>query len=137
MAKVLKVIKPFFVMELNDTFEFSQEDNQYVSSYNVEYNEGDDADTSVSSKYTSEYKISTDYAKYLIEKGFLEEVEETKTKNFINIFDEIDSLLDQYNTELKKLPFDMEGEPECMKLEKKTVLTNLITVLDYLKALKK
>ena len=55
MSKNLKVIKPFFVMEPGDTFEFSQEDNQYVSTYNVEYNEGDDTDTTVASKYTSEY----------------------------------------------------------------------------------
>lgn len=139
MSKNLKVIKPFFVMEPGDTFEFSQEDNQYVSTYNVEYNEGDDTDTTVASKYTSEYRISTDYANYLIEKGYLEEVvEKTATdKPFINVFDAISNLLEDYNEELNRIPYEMADDPECLKVEKRSVLTNMITLLDYLNSLKK
>ena len=42
MTKILKVIKPFFVMEVGDTFEYDNNTDQYKSVYNVENNSSND-----------------------------------------------------------------------------------------------
>ena len=39
MSKVLKVIKPFFVMETGDTLEYSEENKMYVSQIDVNNSE--------------------------------------------------------------------------------------------------
>lgn len=78
MTKILKVVKPFFVMEAGDTFEYDATSKRYKSVYNEEYNGSDEDDTSVFSSYNSAYAISEEYAKTLIEKGFLAEVVEKK-----------------------------------------------------------
>lgn len=137
MAKILKVIKPFFVMEQDDTFELSADGTEYVSSISVEHHESDDNFSNISSKYSSNYTISLDFAKTLIETGYLEEVSDKDEKRFVNVFDEINSLLDTYQDELNKIDTDMQDMPACLKVEKETVLNNLITVLDHLSSLRK
>lgn len=139
MSKILKVKKPFFVMEVDDTFELSEDGTEYVSSFNMERNEGNDDSSIVTSTYTSRYAISKEYAQKLVEDGFLEEVKATAVydKKFVNVFDEIDSLIKEYTTDLRNLDSDMAQEPACLKVERETVLRNMLEVLNYLNSLKK
>lgn len=135
MTNTLKVVKPFFVMEVGDTFE-KTEKGTYKSAYSTEYASAEADGDEVSSSYNSTYEISESYAKSLIEEGFL--VEETKKKDkFVNVFDEIDAMKQQFQYELDHLDEDCEGIPACLKTEKLTVLTNLLTTLDHLSNLKK
>src|SRR5574344_883804 len=94
MAKILKVTKPFFVMEIGDTFEYDANTKQYKSVYNIEHNGSDEKNTTVVSTYNSVYTISEEYAKMLIDNGYLEEsyidTESEKPTQFVNIFNEID-----------------------------------------------
>lgn len=135
MSRILKVIKPFFVMEVGDTFELSANGKEYVSEFNMERHESDSEDSTVSSRYSSNYTISADYAKMLIEEGYLSEVD--KPTAFVNVFDEINNMLDTYKEDLANLDEDMANMPACMKVEKQTVLHNLITALEHLNSLKK
>lgn len=135
MTNTLKVVKPFFVMEVGDTFE-KTEKGTYKSAYSTEYASAEADGDEVSSSYNSTYEISESYAKSLIEEGFL--VEETKKKDkFVNVFDEIEAMKQQFQYELDHLDEDCEGIPACLKTEKLTVLTNLLTTLDHLSNLKK
>ena len=137
MAKTLRVIDSFFVMELGDTFTLSDDGKYYVSEHNEEFHKNGD-DNSLNSAFSSTFRISPEYAAQLIKDGYLEEVgTEPSKKNFVNVFDEIDNLIDRYNTELVNLDADLAGEPECLKVEKHTVLTNLLSVLSHLKTLRK
>ena len=136
MAKILKVTKPFFVMEIGDTFEYDANTKQYKSVYNIEHNGSDEKNTTVVSTYNSVYTISEEYAKMLIDNGYIEEVDEKK--RFVNIFDEIDNKLSEYNEELYDLSRgNDEDTPQCLLVEKETVLRNMIKLLEYLKGLKK
>lgn len=135
MTNTLKVVKPFFVMEVGDTFE-KTEKGTYKSAYSTEYASAEADGDEVSSSYNSTYEISESYAKSLIEEGFL--VEETKKKDkFVNVFDEIEAMKQQFQYELDHLDEDCEGIPACLKTEKLTVLTNLLTTLNHLSNLKK
>lgn len=139
MSKILRVVEPFFVMEVGDTFELSADGKQYISEYNEEYNKYGDDRVSDSS-YHSSFSISVDYAKELIEDGVLEEVvdkADKKDSNFVNVFDEIDNLLTKYNAQLETLDKDMVNSPQCLKVERKTVLSNMVKLLSHLKNLKK
>lgn len=136
MTKILKVVKPFFVMEEGDTFEYNEETNQYESVYNEEHNSSNEDNSTVVSSYNSVYRISKEYAKMLLDNGYVEEVDEKK--RFINIFDEIDNKLSEYNNELYTLKTKAdENTPQCLLVEKETVLRNMIKLLEYLKGLKK
>lgn len=136
MTKILKVIKPFFVMEEGDTFEYNKETNQYESVYNEEHNSSNEDNSTVVSSYNSVYRISKEYAKMLLDNGYVEEVDEKK--RFVNIFDEIDNKLSEYNNELYTLKTKAdENTPQCLLVEKETVLRNMIKLLEYLKGLKK
>lgn len=138
MAKVLRVINPFFVMELGDTFEYSEDSKMYVSKHKEEFYKMDsDKLNDIKSSYNSEFQISTEYAQSLIEEGYLEEASEKEKTSFVNIFDEIDNLLNKYKTSLESLEEDMIGLPTCVKVERESVLTNLVTLLEHLKSLKK
>lgn len=139
MAKILRVVNPFFIMELGDMFEYSKEVNMYVSKHKESFYKTDGEDVNdVKSSYSSEFQISQEYAKSLIKEGFLEEVNENETKEpFVNIFDEIDLLLTTYKNGLKTIEKDMADLPVCVKVERETVLTNMITLLEHLKSLKK
>lgn len=137
MAKTLRVIDPFFVMDLGDTFDFDEKKNMYVSTHSEEFYKMDDGSINeIKSSYNGEFQISPDYAKTLIEDGYLEEVEED-TKPFVNIFDEIDNLLEKYKKGLANLNEDTMNLPACVKVERESVLTNLVTLLEHLKSLKK
>lgn len=136
MAKILKVIKPFFVMENGDTFEYNADTDQYESVYNEEHNSSNEDNSTVVSSYNSVYRISKEYAKMLLDNGYVEEVDDKK--RFVNIFDEINNKLSEYNNELCVLKSkDDENTPQCLLVEKETVLRNMIKLLEYLKGLKK
>lgn len=136
MTKILKVVKPFFVMEEGDIFEYNEETNQYESVYNEEHNSSNEDNSTVVSSYNSVYRISKEYAKMLLDNGYVEEVDEKK--RFVNIFDEIDNKLNEYNNELYTLKTKAdENTPQCLLVEKETVLRNMIKLLEYLKGLKK
>ena len=136
MTKILKVIKPFFVMENGDTFEYNADTDQYESVYNEEHNSSNEDNSTVVSSYNSVYRISKEYAKMLLDNGYVEEVDEKK--RFVNILDEIDNKLNEYNNELYALKTKAdENTPQCLLVEKETVLRNMIKLLEYLKGLKK
>lgn len=139
MTKTLKVIKPFFVMDEGDTFELSDNEQTYKSEVSSEYTEHDDEEADISSSYNASYTISKDYAEALIKDGYLKEVKEDNKYEapFVNVFDEINELLEDYTEELKNVDESMADMPEVNKLEAKTVLTNMITLLTHLKSLKK
>lgn len=135
--KKLKVVKPFSILDKDDML--------------VPVNNGDDYEIECSENYTdycegqeykahfnSKFSISKNYAEELVKNGVLSVVEEDKHENnFKNVFDEIDNLLMKYTKELCSIDEDMEDYPDCVKVEKTTVLKNLTTVLNYLKSLKK
>lgn len=136
MTKILKVIKPFFVMENGDTFEYNADTDQYESVYNEEHNSSNEDNSTVVSSYNSVYRISKEYAKMLLDNGYVEEVDDKKS--FVNIFDEINNKLSEYNNELCVLKSKAdENTPQCLLVEKETVLRNMIKLLEYLKGLKK
>lgn len=136
MTKILKVIKPFFVMENGDTFEYNTDTDQYESVYNEEHNSSNEDSSTVVSSYNSVYRISKEYAKMLLDNGYVEEVDDKK--RFVNIFDEINNKLSEYNEELYTLSNgDNDDTPQCLLVEKETVLRNMIKLLEYLKGLKK
>lgn len=138
MTKTLRVIDPFFVMDLGDTFEYDKDLDMYVSHHSEEFYKMDDGSIDeIKSSYEASFQISKDYAKSLIEDGYLEEVEDEKKNSFVNIFDEIDTLLAKYKDGLNTLEKDTVGLPACVKVEKQSVLTNLVTLLEHLKSLKK
>lgn len=140
MSKTLVTIKPFFVMEEGDTLQLTGDGKYYKSEYNEECRTSNDDNSDLESSYKSEFVISLDYAKELIENGFLKELYEDeyeKPNSFVNVFTEIDNLLDKYNTELENIDEDFANSPECLKVEAATVLSNLIKTLSHLKSLKK
>ena len=135
MANTLRVISSFFAVEIGDIFELSCDGTRYISKRNEEFHKAGDAND-VNASYNAEYSISVPYAEQLVKEGYLEEVNPTK-KNFVNVFDEIENLSKKFKEELDNIDLDLAGEPQCVKVEKTTVLTNLITVLDHLKTLRK
>lgn len=139
MAKILRVIEPFLIMDLGDTFEYDNDAKMYVSKHNEEYYFNDDKNVKdIKSVYNADFQISPEYAKQLIEDGFLEEATEISEKtSFVNIFDEIDTLLVKYSTQLANIEADMRDLPACVRVERETVLQNMITLLKHLKSLKK
>ena len=138
MAKTLRVIDPFFIMELGDIFEYDENSKMYVSKRKEEfYKTDDDSINEIKSTYNAEFTISEDYAKTLIEDGFLEEASECDKPGYVNVFDEIDSLLIKYKKGLETINEDCAELPACVKVERETVLNNLVTLLEHLKSLKK
>lgn len=137
MSKTLRVIDQFFEMEIGDIFTLSEDGTKYVFEHNEEYRkEADNSNGPVNSSYNVTFAISTEYAKELIREGYLEEVTDDKT-DFVNVFDEIDKLTTVYADELHNMAENHPDYPECLKVEKTTVLTNLLKVLKHLKSLKK
>ena len=136
MSNILRVIDPFFITEVGDTFTLSEDGDTYEFQKNEEFHKaGDESD--INSSYSATFKISTDYAKQLITDGYLEEVSQKESKNFINVFDEIDKLIKRYGDQLANIDLDMADQPQCVKVEKTTVLTNILSVLNHLKELRK
>lgn len=139
MAKTLRVIDPFFIMELGDTFVFDEKSKMYTAHRKEEFYKMEDGDVKgVKSSYNSEFQISEEYAKTLIEDGYIEEVTEEEEKpGFVNVFGEIENLLTKYKKGLETINEDCAELPTCVKVERETVLTNMITLLEHLKSLKK
>ena len=137
MSKVLKVIEPFFVLNVDDTLTLAEGGKFYIAERDDEFRSNSE-DSDLMSSYKASFTISVKWAKQLIEDGFLEEVVEKKPeKQFVNVFDEIDNLLSEYQNDLNNIEDDMVNEPECLKVEKTTVLKNIIKVLNHLKTLRK
>ena len=139
MTNTLKVVKPFLGFEVGDVLAYNADTNMYESEYNSEYHENDE-DDSASVIYNSTCKISSDYVQSLVEEGYLvDNSVDTKTQNtkFVNVFDEIDNMLASYHADLANIDADEKNTPECLKVEKRTVLSNLIKALNHLKELKK
>lgn len=136
MANTLRVIEDFFVMEVGDTFQWDENTKMYVAERSEEFHKSDDSDSELRSTYSSNFAISADYAKELIADGVLEEVNPTK-KVFMNVFDEISRLQSKYTDELKNIDEDMASMPECLKVERITVLNNMLSLLEHLSGLKK
>jgi len=139
--RVLKVIKPFFVMEPGDTFELSQDGEEYTSVYEESTDMTNDEGVSVGSKYSSNYTITPGYAHELIKEGYLIPASLDKSEKndtpFVNVFDEIDDMLEEYTNELNEIDTICKEQPACLKVERETVLRNICTVLEHLKSLKK
>ena len=137
MAKTLQVIDPFFIAELGDMFELNENGDYSLEKNEEFYKIADDKTSKVQSSCSSTFVISAEYAEKLIKDGYLEEMSENKSDNreFVNVFDEINSLIEKYKYDLSKIAD--EDAPMCVKVEKQTVLNNLITVLNHLKDLKK
>ena len=136
MEKILKVTKPFYVMEIGDEFVLSQDGNEYSSNYSEEYTSNDELDT-MTANYTSNFAISTEYAKSLVDAGYLAEDKPKIKETFVNVFAEIDKMISKYTDDLKNLDEDSSNYPACLKLEKETVLKNMLHILNHLKALNK
>ena len=136
MSKTLRVINSFFIMEIGDTFTLSEDGKFYIAERNEEFHKAGEKNE-LNSTFSSTFNISIDYAKELIEEGYLEEVEPTNKAGFVNVFDEIDNLINRYQKDLDNIDTNMAGEPQCVKVEKTTVLTNIIAVLNHLKTLRK
>lgn len=138
MTKTLRVIEPFLIMEVGDTFEYSEETKMYVSRRSEEFYKADDKNSDIKSTYNSEFQISVEYAQELVNANILEEAPEYEPKAaFVNIFDEIDKLLAKYTMQNNNIDKEYADLPECVKVERRTVLTNMITLLEHLKSLKK
>ena len=139
MAKTLRVIEPFLIVDTGDTFEYDEQSGMYVSQRREEYYKNDDRSLNdIKSVFSSNFQISVEYAQELIKDGLLEEATEKEpSQPFVNIFDEIDSLIEEYTTNLKNLDVDFKDLPACVKIERQTVLQNMITLLKHLKSLKK
>lgn len=133
MSKTLEVIKPFDILDEGDVFELTADGKYYVCEYNEE-NSAFEGAGNFSSSYNTSYKISVDYAKALVNLGILSEETENESSDFVNVFDEIDRLLAQYTGDLNSIDKNL---PTVLKVEKTTVLENLIKVLNHLKSLKK
>lgn len=132
----LRVINPFFTLALGDILEPTQDGENYTADHNEEFGRDSVDGGTYKSSLKSTITISKDYAKELISDGYLEEVKDDKSK-FVNIFDEIDSMLQAYKLELDNVNKDNAEVPMCLKVEKTTVLSNLIKALTHLKNLKK
>ena len=136
MMKELKVIEPFFNLEIGDKLTLTEDGKSYVftdSDSSVDKTESGDSKFS----FSATFKIDSVYAQELIKNGYLEEVDYKKNDTFRNVFDEIDIMLNRYNEELDNLDRDFDDKPACLKVEKGTVLKNLIKVLSHLRELKK
>ena len=136
MSKILRVIEPFFVLNVDDTLTLSADGKYYETERNEEFHSNSD-DSDMSSTFKGSFTISTKWAKQLIEDGFLEEVNPKKSDSFVNVFDEIDEMLERYKSQLANVPMEMAEDPECLRVEKTTVLKNIIKVLEHLKSLRK
>lgn len=134
MKKTLRVIEPFFTAEIGDTF-ILDETGQYCLQRTEEFHKAGDFEE-LNATFSSTFNISKSYANELIKEGYLEETQKD-TKPFVNIFEEIDNLIQKYETDLNNVDETMKDAPECLKVEKTTVLKNILKVLHHLKELKK
>ena len=110
-------------------------DGTYTVEQTSEINRTDDLFGDFKSTLNSKFTVSEDYIKELVREGVIKS--DKPEKEFVNVFNAIDNMLDTYKSDLKNIDTDMSDAPECLKVEKTTVLRNLIKTLDYLKNLRK
>lgn len=134
MTKTLRVKDPFLRLDFGDTFELTEDGNSYQSTVQEDFSNTEDNGSEYTTKYHATFTISKDYAEKMIEDGYLEEVADKK--DFVNVFAEIDNLLNMYSEQLDENNKNENVHPAIQR-EKEAVLTNLITVLNHLKGLKK
>ena len=60
-----------------------------------------------------------------------------KLKILQSTLDKIEKLAKMYDEELDNIDKDFENSPACLKVEKETVLRNMLKVLEHLHSLKK
>ena len=137
MSKTLKVITPFFTLGIGDILELTADGNYYEFKQEEKFGQNNvDGTADYESLFTSSISISVGHAKELIAEGYLSEEIDAKDK-FVNVFDEIDTLLKEYTKDLDDVDKDKDTVPACVRVEKATVLSNMIKVLTHLKNLKK
>ena len=134
MKNSLKVIEPFFNLNVGDVLELNKAGDSYVISCEESY-DGHDENTSNTAKFASCLTLSKSYAAELIREGYLEEVVGDNV-NFRNVFDEIDQLIEKYTAKLNEIETKNDEHPLVVH-ESRTVYNNLLTVLTHLKSLKK
>ncbi|WP_173431809.1 DUF7399 family protein [Sharpea azabuensis] len=142
MTKTLKVIDPFLRLDVGDLFERT-ESGDYMSTVHENFTNNTDDGKEFTTRYSANFVISEDYAEQMVKDGYLaEEVSEAKSEEdkkkqgFVNVFDEINNLLYKFNTELNEIKNSKDIHPAIAR-EGEVVYTNLITVLEHLKSLKK
>lgn len=136
MKNTFTVKKTFGWMEPGDTFELSN-NGMYECTRTETFSNISDSEDSTA-KTTLSLSVSKNYISMLEKMGVVENTDDVKkTENFKNIFDEIDNMLETYGDDLSNINDDMANAPACMKIEKETVLRNLIKTLSYLKSLKR
>lgn len=127
IMKNLKVIKPFSGLEVGDILTLTADGKMFEIENHID---------GLTVAFSSKFSISVPYAEQLVKEGYLLDVK-TSDEKFKNVFDEIDRLLNEYQDDYKTIDEDYAEMPACLKIEKQTVLNNLISVLTYLKNLKK
>lgn len=138
MIKTLKVVEPVFNLSTGDVFELSEDGSKYVYEVNENSSNSFDDGSTHDVSFSSTVSISPEYAMELIDDGILENGLQQKTnEDFKNVFSEIDAMIEGYNDQLDRLDDDFKDKPACMKVEKQTVLSNLVKVLIHLRNLKK
>ena len=136
MTKKIKVITPFYGLEVGDILTLSEDGNMY----SLEVHNGIDTETGLQSTFDLVFNISANKAKELVEEGkfaYIEEPKEKKDSSFINIFDEIDNLLEELQEEAKKFVEENTAKPNWLKREYSNVIGSNMDILMYLKSLKK
>ena len=130
MTKSLKVIKPLLSLSIGDTLELSEDGKFYVFEYKDHYDESN-------YMFSTTCSFSTEYANELIKEGYLTNYTFAENKPFINVFDVITNLLKTYQGQLDEV-LQKDGDyPMCLKVEKQTVLSNMIKLLMHLNSFKK
>ena len=143
MIKTLKVVKPFYVdnnleIKVNEIFEWSEDDGLYINENTSVYNPDDNNEDSDGFSSTTKTYLSIGYVARLLKYGFLKDTGGFENKEgFVNIFNEIENLKKEYTEQLNGLDGEYKTSPACLKVEKQTVLTNLINLLNHLGSLKK
>lgn len=135
MNKTLIVAKPYAWMEPGEKFTLSDNGTMYTNTRVDEYS-NTDKDSDISSRVETSYSISTDAASKLIKAGILTD-NDTQKSTFVNVFDTMDDMIHTYQDDLDNIDEDMKDAPACLKIEKETVLRNLIKTVSYLRSLKK
>lgn len=140
MKKILKVKDPFLRLDFGDIFERT-ESGDYVSTVREDFTNNTDDGSVFTTKYHADFTISEDYAKQMVKDGYLEEVDEKQeaadtNKPFVNVFDEIDTMINDYSTKLENLKSSEDIHPAIAR-EGEVVYTNLLTALNHLKSLRK
>lgn len=136
MTKKIKVISPFYGLEVGDTLTLSDDGKMYL----LEVHKGVNSETGLQSTFDFVFKIGANKAKELVELGtfaYVEEEKEKKSSSFVNVFDEIDNLLEEFQEEAKKFVNANEDKPSWLQKEHSNVIESNIDLLMYLKSLKK